>query len=93
MGRLREELLAPTVPAPTMLTAADLAELCRVDPSTVSRWARAGIGDFPRPIIEDGKRHLWRTADYLAWVDTKARRRDGLPAPIDARALKRRRHA
>jgi predicted DNA-binding transcriptional regulator AlpA len=93
MARLREALLAPTVPAPTMLTAADLAELCRVDASTVARWARAGTGEFPRPLIVDGKRHLWRTADYVDWVATKAARRAGIPAPVDARTLKRRRHA
>jgi len=92
MARLREALLAPTVPAPTMLTAADIGELCRVEPSTVGRWARDATTEFPQPLIV-GRRRLWRTADYVAWVATKAARRDGQPAPVDARTLKRRRHA
>jgi predicted DNA-binding transcriptional regulator AlpA len=91
---LRDDLLAPTVPAPTFLTSRDIAQLCRVSDSTVSRWARDGTGGFPQALLAEGtKLRLWRTADFVTWVDSKAAQRDGVPVPVDKRALKRRRYA
>lgn len=91
---LREALLQATVEAPTFLTSHDIAELCRVDPSTVSRWARFNTGGFPSATVKQGpKLHLFLTADYVRWVATLASQRGGVPMPTDKRTLKRRRHA
>jgi predicted DNA-binding transcriptional regulator AlpA len=91
---LRDDVLQATVQAPTFLTAHDIAQLCRVSESTVSRWARFNVGDFPKPLMTEGtKLRLWRTADFVTWVDTKAAQRDGAPMPVDKRTLKRRRYA
>jgi excisionase family DNA binding protein len=40
----REDVMSAPVPAPgdRLLTASEVAELFRVDPKTVTRWARAG---------------------------------------------------
>jgi predicted DNA-binding transcriptional regulator AlpA len=90
---LRDDLLTATVQAPTFLTAHDIAQLCRVSASTVSRWAKGSIGDFPQPLVKEGtKLHLFLTADYVQWVAAKAAKRDGVPMPVDARTMKRRRY-
>lgn len=90
---LREELLQATVAAPTMLTTDDIAQLCRVHPCTVTRWVRDHTGGFPQPLPKQGAKHLFLTAEYVQWVAAKAAQRDGVPAPVDARTLKRRRYA
>jgi hypothetical protein len=90
--KLREELLQATVPAPTLLTVHDIAELAHVDPSTVSRWSRNG--SFPRALISDGaKMRRWLTQDYIDWINAKRAQRDGVPVPTDKRTVKRRRYA
>jgi len=81
------------VAAPTFLTAHDIAALCRVSQSTVSRWSRFGTGGFPKPLVKEAKMHLFLTAEYVRWVDTLALKRGGVPMPVDARTMKRRRHA
>jgi hypothetical protein len=90
---LREELLQATVQAPTFITGHDIAVLCRVSDSTVSRWSRFGTGGFPKPTVHEGKMHLYLTADYVQWVATKAAQRGDVPMPVDKRTLKRRRYA
>ena len=91
---LRDDLLTATVQAPTFLTSDDIAALCRVSKSTVSRWSRFGTGGFPKPTVNAGnKMHLFLTADYVQWVAAKAAQRDGVPMPVDKRTMKRQRYA
>ena len=91
---LRDDLLQATVQAPTFITAHDIATLCRVDTSTVSRWAKHRVGGFPQALITEGtKLRLWRTVDFVTWVDTKAAQREGVPVPVNVRTMKRRRYA
>lgn len=82
MTKLREDLTAPQVLVPTMLTAHDIAELCRVSDDTVLRWARNGTGGFPKPLVRDGgKLRLFLASEYVEWIEAKAVQRDGAPAP------------
>lgn len=58
------------------LTAAEAATLLgRVNPRTITRWARAGL--IPAYPLGEGRRRLWRfrRADLLRWMQA---RRTGL---------------
>lgn len=83
--KLRDLITTPSVQVPTMLNMRDIAELTRVDPSTVSRWARNGR--FPKPVITAStKLRLWLAQDYADWVKANMAKRDEANQ-------KRRRHA
>ena len=66
--KLRTELLAPTVPAPTCLTRDDIMELAKVSRATLDRAIAEGL--FPQPTLSFGVRtQRWLTQDYLDWIE------------------------
>lgn len=71
--KLRGDLLAETVPAPTLLDVHDIAELLRVSEATVYRAARDG--SFPKPTVKMGHHSFrWLTTTYNAWIKDQAER-------------------
>ena len=72
-AKLRDELLAPAVVAPTMLSMHDIMELTRSSRSTIDRAIAQGT--FPKPAVRLSQRMpRWFTADYNAWAEEQRRK-------------------
>ena len=56
---------------PGYLKAKEMAELMRVKTDTIYRWYKTWDG-FPQP-IKARRPLLWRSDEFLAWVDTSDR--------------------
>lgn len=56
----------PTIEAELLLTAGEVAELWRVDPKTVARWARSGHIDS---ILTPGGRRRFRESEVHALLE------------------------
>ncbi len=52
-----------------LLTSSELADLLRVSPKTLSRWAKRGL--LPSAVLPGGTEGdlRWRHADIVAWLD------------------------
>jgi excisionase family DNA binding protein len=78
----REDVMSAPVPAPgdRLLTASEVAELFRVDPKTVTRWARAGKLTSVRT---PGGRRRFRLVEVRAFLTEAADAADAADAAED----------
>ena len=49
-----------------MYTVKDIAEVCRVKPTTVHRWVKEGA--IPPPIRLNGKTMMWKPEAIENWI-------------------------
>ena len=74
-----EAAAAPAAPsAQTLLTPSEVAALFRVDPKTVTRWAKAGKLTSIRTL---GGHRRYRAAEVMALLESVAPAEAALPAP------------
>jgi hypothetical protein len=75
-----------------LLGVADIADLCGVEPKTVSMW-RLRYSDFPEPDVTIGETAGWdcaRSEEIRAWMDRRpGRGRKSMPVPHVQEALRR----
>ena len=54
----------------SLLTPCQVADLCRVHPATLRRWARTGR--FPPPLRLSPSTLRWRRESVEAWLEERA---------------------